>query len=95
MSKSGIKVDGGMSKNNWFLQFLSDITRVNIIKPDDIESTVRGAAMLAAIGSGIYKSIDALDNITQNYSNYHPKLELDYTNQLYSGWQEAINKVLE
>lgn len=88
-----IKVDGGMTTNNWFLQFLADVTQIDIEKPLDPETTIKGAAMLAAIGSGIYNS---LSDLPSNYSLdniYCRKISVAYSNELYHGWLDAINKV--
>lgn len=89
-----IKVDGGMTANNWLLQFIADITRIDVLKPDDIESTVRGAAYLAAIGSGIYRSLDDIPKNINKYTHYQPKQDINISNKLYSGWQQEISKIL-
>ena len=56
---SEIKVDGGMIENKSFLQSLSDITQINIIRPKNIETTSLGAAYLAGIQAGIIKNTPA------------------------------------
>jgi glycerol kinase len=48
-----LRVDGGMAANDWFCQFLSDQLAIPVERPRDVETTVRGAAMLAALGSGL------------------------------------------
>ena len=57
---SVIRVDGGMVANNWFLQFLADILDIPVERPENVESTVLGAAGLAALGAGILDDTNAL-----------------------------------
>ena len=91
-----IYVDGGMTANNWLMQFLADITRITINKPTDIESTVRGVAILAGIGSEIFESLDKRDKSDQaSPQQFTPTMPLDLSNQLYDGWQSAVHKLLQ
>ena len=55
-----IRVDGGMINNNNFLQSLSDVTQVKIIKPENIETTSLGAAYLAGLNSGLINNINEI-----------------------------------
>jgi glycerol kinase len=52
-----IRVDGGAAQNNLLMQFQSDISNLCIERPLDLESTARGAAMLAGVGAGIFASM--------------------------------------
>jgi glycerol kinase len=52
-----LRIDGGMVANDWFCAFLSDQLGVPVERPHDTETTVRGAAMLAAVGCGILPSL--------------------------------------
>lgn len=49
-----LKVDGGMSRNNLTMQFQSDLLNVVVVRPEDIETTAKGAAMCAVVGCGVY-----------------------------------------
>jgi len=60
---SEIRVDGGMVKNNNFLQSLSDITQIKIIRPKNIETTSLGAAYLAALQSGLIKNTKEINKL--------------------------------
>ncbi len=90
---NNIKVDGGMTKNSWFLQFLADIIRQDIYKPQDVESTVKGAGMLAALGAGIYSSLENIP-INNNYRTTSPIMDSNISHNLYSGWLRAIGLIL-
>ena len=57
---SEITVDGGMADNNKFIQSLSDILQIKIVKSSNIEASALGAAYLAALSSGLIKNIDSI-----------------------------------
>lgn len=88
-----IRVDGGMSANNWFLQFLANITQTNIQKPNDIETTVRGAAILAGLGANLYSGIDKLPFNYKTERQFTPDIDITHSEDLYKGWQEAVARV--
>ena len=54
-----LRVDGGMAVNDWLAQDLADMTMVEVTRPSDIETTARGAALLAAVGAGIHPDMPA------------------------------------
>ncbi len=88
-----LRVDGGMAANNWFLQFLADQCQVKIQKPKDIETTAKGAAVLAGIGYGVYSSFKELDSIWQSENEFisiRAKSEIEFD---YQGWLVALNKI--
>ncbi|HEY6816937.1 MAG TPA: FGGY-family carbohydrate kinase, partial [Croceibacterium sp.] len=55
---SVLKIDGGMAANDWMAQDVADITGLTVIRPDFVETTALGAAMLAAVGAGIHSSLE-------------------------------------
>ncbi|MDG5749205.1 glycerol kinase [Qipengyuania sp. XHP0207] len=54
-----LRIDGGMSANDWMAQDLADILDLEVERPDFIETTALGAAILAAVGAGLQPSLDA------------------------------------
>ncbi len=88
-----IRVDGGMVENRWFLQFLADILGVTVERPANIESTVLGAACVAALQTGLIGSLPAISKLWQRDSVYEPKMEFDRREQLYAGWLDAVSRV--
>lgn len=52
-----LRVDGGMAVNDWFCQFLADVSDMDVVRPASIETTVRGAGLLAAVGAGLHGDI--------------------------------------
>ncbi len=55
---TALRIDGGMSANDWMAQDLADVLRVPVERPEFVETTALGAAMLAAVGVGLHGSLD-------------------------------------
>lgn len=85
-----LRVDGGMAANKWFLQFLSDQCHLLIEKPKDIETTAKGAATLAAIGYGVYDSLDALKSAWDAERSFQPTKSIESVEKEYRGWKDAL-----
>jgi glycerol kinase len=89
-----IKVDGGMVKNNWFSQFLSDVLNIKVLRPKVDETTALGAAFMAGLQIGVYKS---LKDISKNWKAdriFNPKMKIQHRKNLIKGWKSVIKKTL-
>ena len=89
-----VKVDGGMVMNNWFSQFLSDIVNVGVLRPKVQETTALGAAFMAGLQIGIYRS---LKDISKNWSldkKFSPKMKNKKRVNLLKGWSKAVKRTL-
>jgi len=89
-----VKVDGGMVMNNWFSQFLSDVVDIKVLRPRVQETTALGAAFMAGLQIGVYKS---LKDISKNWhldKNFSPKIKSKVRINLVKGWSAAIKKTL-
>jgi glycerol kinase len=60
---SVLRVDGGAAANDLLMQFQADVAEVTVERPTDIESTGRGAAMLAGIGAGLFPSLESVSRM--------------------------------
>ena len=95
LKSSVIKVDGGMANNYWFIQFLTDILNIKVLKPKVYETTSLGAAVMAGYYIGVYKS---LSDITRNWrfdKKFVPKIVHKNRLKLLNGWHQAIRKTLK
>jgi glycerol kinase len=88
-----IRVDGGMVANDWFLQFLADILGITVERPANIESTVLGAACLAALQTGLIESLPAIAQLWKSDRVFEPGMRSVQREQLYAGWQQAVSRV--
>jgi len=89
-----VKVDGGMVMNNWFTQFLSDVVNVKVLRPKVHETTALGAAFMAGLKIGAYKS---LKDISKNWNldkKFSPKMSKKSRKTLLTGWSKAIKRAL-
>ena len=89
-----VKVDGGMVTNDWFSQFLSDVVNVGVLRPKVQETTALGAAFMAGLQIGVYKS---LKDISQNWAldkKFSPKMKNNNRVKLLKGWSKAIKRTL-
>ena len=89
-----VKVDGGMVMNNWFSQFLSDVVNVKVFRPKVHETTALGAAFMAGLKIGVYRS---LKDISKNWSlekKFTPKMKNKTRKVLINGWIKAVNRAL-
>ena len=87
---SSLKVDGGVSTNNFLMQFQSDISNVEVVRPQTIEATAQGAAFLAGLAVGFFKDRDELKNIIKNKDHFVPNIDSKNRFALLSGWENAI-----
>ncbi|KTD82287.1 glycerol kinase GlpK [Legionella waltersii] len=88
-----MRVDGGMAVNQWFLQFLADQCQLIIQRPKDIETTARGAAVLAAIGYGVFDSLVSLSKIWELEKEFEPSMDKKRIELDYHGWIRALDMV--
>ncbi|HOK49418.1 MAG TPA: FGGY-family carbohydrate kinase, partial [Sedimentibacter sp.] len=87
-----LKVDGGASANDFLMQFQSDILNVNIERPDITETTALGAAYLAGMATGFWKSKgEVIQNWNMN-KKFIPAMGEDERNKLYTGWKKAVER---
>ena len=89
-----VKVDGGMVMNNWFSQFLSDVVNVKVLRPKVQETTALGAAFMAGLQIGVYKS---LKDISKNWGldkKFNPRINEKKRKSLIKGWTIAIKRTL-
>ena len=85
-----IRVDGGMINNNNFIQSLSDITRINIIKPANIETTSLGVAYLAGIQAGIIKNTLHIEKLWKRSKVFKPKINKKKIDYRIKKWKKTI-----
>lgn len=81
---------GGAARNDFLLQFLSDILGIPVIRPSVVESSVMGAAFLAGLGTGYWESQEELETLIRTEREYHPTITVDRRDELYAGWKKAI-----
>ena len=71
-----IKIDGGMVKNNWFSQFLSDVLNLSVYRSQVDETTALGAAFMAGLKIGIYTSLSDIAKKWKVDKKFNPKMKM-------------------
>jgi glycerol kinase len=69
-----IRVDGGAAENNLLMQFQSDVSNLSIERPLDLESTARGAAMLAGVGAGVFSGVKQAAQMVEYPHRFEPQM---------------------
>ncbi|EMU55102.1 MULTISPECIES: glycerol kinase GlpK [Clostridium] len=89
---TSIKVDGGASRNNLLMQFQADITGSEVVRPIITETTALGAAYLAGLAVGFWKSKEEIAKKWAVSQEYSPNLDEDVKEKLYRGWKKAVDR---
>jgi glycerol kinase len=89
-----LRVDGGMAANDWLCRFLADILDVAVERPDDLETTARGAAFHAGLAVGLWSGLDELSAIWSRQACFEPAMEAGHRTTLLAGWHDALRRTL-
>ena len=85
-----LRVDGGAAANDWLMQFQADVLGVPVRRPDMVESTAFGAAGLAGLATGVWKS--AGDMVAaRSYHAFRPGARPE---ESWQAWQRAVRATL-
>ena len=89
-----LSIDGGVTVNPIYNQFLADLLDCRIEKNINEELSSMGAAYLCGLGLGLWKSIEEISEIQKNKEYYKCKVGDKERNKLYRGWCNAVKSVL-
>ena len=91
---ASLKIDGGMAANDWMAQDIADITGIPVTRPDFVETTALGAAMLASVGCGWNASLgDAASAMIGATQMFEPTLGELARAERMARWKAALAKV--
>jgi glycerol kinase len=86
-----LKIDGGMAANDWMAQDIADVTGLPVIRPDLVETTALGAAMLGAVGAGLHPSLEAASEaMIGPEKRFEPAMEADAREGRLASWRAAL-----
>ena len=89
-----LKVDGGASTNNYLMQFQADLLGIPIIRSDRAELTAWGAAKLAGLASGFWKSLKPVDR-ARPVVEFLPRASNRKRLQKLAEWRQAVRRLLD
>lgn len=85
-----LRVDGGAAKNDYLLQFQSDILQTHIERAQNLETTALGAAFLAGLSVGFWKDTDELKALFAQGKVFSASISPEESQKLYKGWTRAV-----
>lgn len=91
LALSGLMADGGASANNFLMQFQSDISKVNVMRPDSVESTALGAAYMAGLAVGFWKDQTELKKNRVIDRIFSPEMDEKECAQRKDRWKKAVD----
>jgi glycerol kinase len=91
---SALRVDGGMTRNDWAMQFLSDILAIPVERPKVTETTAWGAAMLAGLAAGVFESLEDAGSRWRADRRFEPSMAEADRKRLLTGWRGALERTL-
>jgi glycerol kinase len=91
---NSLRIDGGMTANDWLCRFLADILQLPVERPAGVEATALGAALLAGIGSGLWDGPEAVAALHVQADRFEPAMSAGQRDALLTGWQDALSRLL-
>jgi glycerol kinase len=84
--------DGGASRNDRLMQFQADILGCTVLRPGSADLSATGAAWLAGLAIGYWKSLEELEQLPREITRFEPAMSADHRAELLGGWREALNR---
>jgi len=89
-----LKIDGGMAANEWMAQDIADVTGLPVVRPDFVETTALGAAMLAAVGAGLHPALEhAAKAMIGPEKRFEPQMDDEVRGKRLAAWLTALASV--
>jgi glycerol kinase len=89
---SELRVDGGACVNDLLMQFQADLLGIPVVRPAVTETTALGAAYLAGLSAGVYRSSDELAGLWQAERRFVPTLPRERAAELMARWEHAVRQ---
>ena len=93
-SVSELRVDGGACINDLLMQFQADLLGIPVVRPAVTETTALGAAYLAGLASGVYRSTDELSSLWRVERRFLPTLGAASASELMARWEHAVRQTV-
>ena len=88
---ASLRVDGGASRNDFLMQLQADLLGASVERPALLEVTAKGAAALAGLGVGFWRSPEEVPS-AGGLRVFEPALEAGRRDELYAGWKRAVER---
>lgn len=94
MDISSMKVDGGAVRNDWLMQFQSDLLNAEVVRPANPEATVMGAAYMAGLASGYWSCPEEAFATLKIEKVFKPRMAGADREKLYAEWTRAVQHAM-
>jgi glycerol kinase len=88
-----LRVDGGAAANNWLMQFQADLLGIPVERSDLVETTALGAAGLAGLAVGVWKTWDDFQS-GRRFTRFEPSMDTGQREVYLAGWRRAVSAAL-
>lgn len=85
-----MRVDGGPTRNNFLMQFQSDMLRKEVVRSNIEEISALGATFMAGLACGLWKDLDEIKSLRKTDKTFNPVMPANEIERLYSGWKMAV-----
>ena len=85
-----LRVDGGAAANDFLLQHLADVLGLPVERPQSIQASALGAAYLAGLATGVWRSLDEVKHAWRSGRIFEPRWTTDQRDTIFHNWQRAI-----
>ncbi len=89
---SCLQVDGGASANAFLMQFEADIMNLPVVRPQVLETTALGAALMAGLAVGVYRDEEELRSTWKQDLVFEPSMSDERREELLHGWHRAVQR---
>jgi glycerol kinase len=86
-------VDGGPTRNNFLMQFQSDMLRREVTRSNIEEISALGSAFMAGLACGLWKDLEEIKALRKTDKTFQPMMQANEVDRLYSGWKLAVKRV--
>lgn len=87
-----LRVDGGPTRNNFLMQFQSDILSHKVARSEIEEVSALGSTLMAGLATGFWDTIDEIKTLREEGHLFEPHMKSEKITDLYSGWQKAVDR---
>ena len=87
-----LRADGGPTRNNFLMQFQSDVLDRNVARSEVEEVSALGATFMAGLATGYWKDLDEIESLRQKGQLFTSKMENEERERLYAGWKKAVER---
>lgn len=87
-----MRVDGGPTRNNFLMQFQSDMLHKEVVRSNIEEISALGSAFMAGLACGFWKDLDEIKMLRKVDKTFNPGMPSDEIEKLYEGWKLAVKR---